>query len=39
MLGAVAIAILFGDGAFALLLTWTAAPHPVTMAVGGTFPD
>ena len=39
VLGALAIAILFGDGAFALLLTWNAAPHPETMAVAGTFPD
>src|SRR3989442_15448690 len=39
VLGALAIAILFGDGAFALLLTWNATPHPETMAVAGTFPD
>src|SRR2546422_10029926 len=34
-----AIALLLGDGAFALLLTATATPRPATLTIGGTFPD
>src|SRR5437899_11926278 len=33
-----AIALLLGDGAFALLLTATATPRPATLTIGGTFP-
>src|SRR5437867_6574181 len=35
----VAIALLLVDGAFALTLTWNAAPHPPTWPIQGTFPD
>ncbi len=38
-LSVAAIALLIGDGAFALFLTATAAPRPATMTVEGTFPD
>src|SRR5436309_1359508 len=35
----VAIGLLLVDGAFALTLTWNAAPHPATWTIEGTFPD
>src|SRR5437667_6535828 len=35
----VAIGLLLVDGAFALPLTWNAAPHPATWTIEGTFPD
>src|SRR2546421_9914219 len=38
-LSVAAIALLLGDGAFALFLTVTAAPRPATLTVEGTFPD
>ena len=39
ILSVAAIALLLGDGAFALFLTVTAAPRPATLTVEGTFPD
>src|SRR5213083_1294950 len=39
ILSVAAIALLLGDGAFALLLTATAAPRPSTLTIEGTFPD
>src|SRR2546425_274825 len=39
ILSVAAIALLFGDGVFALLLTATGAPHPATLTIEGTFPD
>lgn len=39
ILSIAAIALLVGDGAFALFLTATAAPRPATLTVDGTFPD
>src|SRR2546422_5341052 len=39
ILSIAAIALLLGDGAFALLLTATAAPRPTTLTIEGTFPD
>src|SRR5207245_1845015 len=39
ILSIAAIALLLGDGAFALLLTVTAAPRPTTLTIDGTFPD
>ena len=39
LLSIAAIALLVGDGAFALFLTATAAPRPATLTVDGTFPD
>jgi len=39
ILSVAAIVLLFGDGAFALVLTATAAPRPATLTVDGTFPD
>src|SRR2546426_7680809 len=39
MLSIAAIALLLGDGAFALLLTATTAPRPITLRIEGTFPD
>ena len=35
----VAIGLLLADGAFALTLTWNAAPRPATWTIEGTFPD
>src|SRR5206468_12971734 len=35
----VAVGLLLADGAFALTLTWNAAPHPATWTIEGTFPD
>jgi hypothetical protein len=39
ILSVAAIALLLGDGAFALFLTVTAAPSPATLTIDGTFPD
>ena len=39
ILSVAAIALLLGDGAFALLLTATTAPRPITLRIEGTFPD
>src|SRR3989449_5902850 len=39
ILSIAAIALLLGDGAFALFLTATAAPRPTTLTIEGTFPD
>src|SRR2546428_5736708 len=39
ILSIAAIALLLGDGAFALFLTATAAPRPATLTIEGTFPD
>jgi|SRR5712692_2779234 len=39
ILSVVAIALLLGDGAFALFLTAIAAPRPTTLTIEGTFPD
>ena len=39
ILSVAAVALLLGDGAFALFLTVTAAPRPATLTVEGTFPD
>jgi hypothetical protein len=39
ILSVAAIALLLGDGAFALFLTATNAPRPATLAIDGTFPD
>jgi len=39
ILSIAAIALLLGDGAFALWLTATAAPRPATLRIEGTFPD
>src|SRR2546421_12401155 len=39
ILSVAAIALLLGDGAFALLLTATTAPRPATLTIEGTFPD
>src|SRR6059036_4286289 len=39
ILSVAAVALLLGDGAFALFLTVTAAPRPATLPVEGTFPD
>ncbi|HVG37000.1 MAG TPA: hypothetical protein VNA10_04650 [Thermoplasmata archaeon] len=39
ILSVAAIALLLGDGAFALFLTVTAAPHPAALTIDGTFPD
>jgi len=39
ILSVAAIALLLGDGAFALLLTATTAPRPASLTIEGTFPD
>src|SRR3989475_6281544 len=39
ILSIAAIALLLGDGAFALLLTATTTPRPATLTIEGTFPD
>src|SRR3989475_5324145 len=39
ILSVAAIALLLGDGAFALFLTATTAPRPATLTVEGAFPD
>jgi hypothetical protein len=39
ILSVVAIALLFGDGAFALFQTATATPRAATLTIAGTFPD
>src|SRR5256712_2649770 len=39
ILSVAAVALLLGDGAFALFLTVTAAPRPATLRIEGTFPD
>src|SRR2546426_7173266 len=39
ILSIAAIALLFGDGAFALFLTAAATPRPATLTIEGTFPD
>jgi len=39
ILSIAAIALVLGDGAFALFLTATAAPRPATLTIEGTFPD
>src|SRR2546428_3018352 len=39
ILSVAAIALLLGDGVFALLLTAPGAPHPATLTIEGTFPD
>src|SRR3989441_8067367 len=39
ILSVAAIALLLGDGAFALLLTATTTPRPTTLTIEGTFPD
>src|SRR5437899_8737337 len=39
ILSLAAIALLLGDGAFALLLTATTTPRPTTLTIEGTFPD
>ena len=39
ILSVAAIALLLGDGAFALFLTATTAPRPATLTIEGAFPD
>jgi len=39
ILSIAAIALLLGDGVFAVFLTATTAPRPATLTVEGTFPD
>src|SRR3989442_13353910 len=39
ILSIAAVALLLGAGAFALLMTATAAPRPTTLRIEGTFPD
>src|SRR2546427_7858022 len=39
ILSIAALALLLGDGAFALLLTATTTPRPTTLTIEGTFPD
>src|SRR3989475_12324679 len=39
ILSVAAIALLLGDGAFALFLTATTAPRPATLTFEGAFPD
>jgi hypothetical protein len=39
ILSVAVIALLLGDGAFALFLTATNAPRPATLTIDGTFPD
>src|SRR5256884_4174160 len=39
ILSIAAIALLFGDGAFALFLTAAATPRPASLTIEGTFPD
>src|SRR3989442_4040051 len=39
LLSVAAIALLLGDGTFALFLTATTAPGPATLTIDGTFPD
>src|SRR3989442_14312532 len=39
ILSVAAIALLLGDGVFALLLTAPGAPPPATLTIEGTFPD
>src|ERR1700756_5592755 len=39
ILSIAAIALLLGDGAFALVLTTTNAPRQATLTIAGTFPD
>src|SRR2546422_10225970 len=39
ILSVAAIALLLGDGAFALFLTATTAPRPTTLTIEGAFPD
>src|SRR2546427_359809 len=39
ILSVAAIALLLGDGVFALFLTATTAPRPATLTIEGAFPD